>query len=161
MDFIHKYFNAERAESWLFIAIGIVALGLAFGFFFKNGELLRGVSYPLAIIALIQLTVGGTVLLRSNSDIRRVTEIVQTNPTRIKTEELPRMDIVMKNFALYRYLEIVLLLVGLCLIFYSKEGSLLKGIGIGLAIQSALILGLDYFAEQRGHEYIDKLKHLL
>jgi hypothetical protein len=37
----------------------------------------------------------------------------------------------------------------------------LLGIGVGLAIQSALMLGADYFAEKRGHEYFTGLKSWL
>jgi hypothetical protein len=32
-----------------------------------------------------------------------------------------------------------------------------KGVGLGLAIQSALMLLLDFFAESRGREYLDYL----
>lgn len=161
MEFISKYFNAERAESWLFVAVGVIAMGLAINFFFKNDQILRGAAYPLAIVGLIQLVVGGTVLMRTSADIKRVEEIVKTTPTRIQSEEIPRMNVVMKNFVVYRYVEIVLLGIGLLLLLLNTEGSFGRGIGIGLAIQSALMLGLDYFAEKRGHEYVAELQNLI
>ena len=38
-----------------------------------------------------------------------------------------------------------------------KENEFIKGIGIGLFIQAALMLSLDFFAEKRGHEYLNYL----
>ena len=35
---------------------------------------------------------------------------------------------------------------------------MMKGLGIGLSIQSLLMLILDFFAEKRGHMYLDFLK---
>ncbi len=63
----------------------------------------------------------------------------------------------MKNFVLYRYIEIALLVIGLIFYFFFEHQSLLNGLGIGLVIQSALMLFLDYFAEKRGFEYLDFL----
>jgi hypothetical protein len=66
----------------------------------------------------------------------------------------------MQKFVLYRRVEISLLVLGLLFFFYFNPESLIKGLGIGLAIQSALMLFLDYFAEKRGFEYLDFLKNV-
>jgi len=86
------------------------------------------------------------------------------NTDALRKEELPRMKTVMKNFAIYRWVEISLLAVGLMMIFWFRNQDnrhWLLGIGVGLAIQSALMLGADYFAEKRGHEYFTGLKFWL
>jgi hypothetical protein len=66
------------------------------------------------------------------------------------------MEVVMKNFLIYRYVEIALLLVGVLLLFTTK--GFWQGVGIGLFIQASLMLSLDYFAEQRGKVYVEVLK---
>jgi hypothetical protein len=66
----------------------------------------------------------------------------------------------MQKFVLYRRVEISLLVLGLLFFFYFNPESLIKGLGIGLAIQSALMLFLDYFAKKRGFEYLDFLKNV-
>jgi hypothetical protein len=159
MKQISTYFNAEKSESVLFIAAGIAAIILSVYFFIKLKQpFYNGIAFSLIAIALIQLTVGTTVYLRSPKDIIRVNNIMETNKTKIATEEIPRMKAVMKSFALYKWIEIALILVGICLFFYFKQPSLWKGIGLGLFIQAAIMLLLDFFAESRGKVYVDYLQ---
>jgi hypothetical protein len=71
------------------------------------------------------------------------------------------MEKVNKNFILYRWIEIALIIVGVILIyqFRSNEAkSFYYGIGIGLAIQAFIMLGADYFAEARAKEYTKGLR---
>jgi hypothetical protein len=146
MNPVEKYFGAEKAESFLFVLVGLVAITLAVYFFAKLKQpFYNGIAYPLIAIALIQITVGGSVYLRSSKDIARVNQMIQIDKTRIQTEEIPRMKIVMNNFVFYRWIEIV------------KSATMWKGVGLGLVIQSALMLLLDFFAESRGREYLDYL----
>jgi hypothetical protein len=50
--------------------------------------------------------------------IVRVNEIAQTHPTKIQSEEIPRMHMVMKNFTIYRWVEIILLLAGIITLLF-------------------------------------------
>ena len=159
MKFVTDYFNAEKYESLFFIGVGVVAIlaGLYLWFGLKE-PLYKGCAWPLIAVALIQITVGITVYFRSPKDIIMVEHIIQNEPTKIQSQELPRMEVVMKNFVIYRYVEIVLLLVGVLLLFTTK--SFWQGVGIGLFIQASLMLSLDYFAEKRGKEYITTLREM-
>jgi hypothetical protein len=78
-------------------------------------------AFPLTIIAVIQIVVGGAVYLKSPKDIVRVGEMVQTGKTKIQTEEIPRMETVVKNFALYKWVEIALILVGIIIFFVFNQ----------------------------------------
>jgi hypothetical protein len=162
MENIQIYFNAERAESLVFIAIGIIAsvVGIYFFFFLKK-PFYTGLAWPLIIIAIIQLFVGGAVFIRSPKDIARVEIMFSTNHHAITTEEIPRMETVMKNFVVYRWVEIALAAVGVILILAQIFGSMGKGIGTGLLIQSLLMLVADYFAMKRGQLYLDWLQELV
>ena len=67
----------------------------------------------------------------------------------------------MKNFIIYRYVEIALALAGIGLFLYFKNNDaqqLWKGFGLTLTIMAVFTLCADYFAEQRGHVYINGLK---
>ena len=158
LDEISAYFNAEKAESLLFISVGIVAIVTASYFLLKVKQpFYCGISYPLIIIGLIQLTVGASVYFRSPKDIQRVNQIIQTDKSKIQTEEIPRMKIVMKNFSLYKKIETGLMIVGLLMFLFLSGGSSLKGVGTGLLIQALFMLILDLFAESRGKEYLNFL----
>ncbi|MES2286137.1 MAG: hypothetical protein V4547_10645 [Bacteroidota bacterium] len=161
MEQISKYFNAEKGESLLFATVGLVAIILATYFLIKIKQpFYNGMAIPLILIALIQLTVGASVYFRSPKDILKVENMVTNDKEKIKTDEIPRMETVMKNFLIYRYVELVLMIAGLILMFAFKENEFVKGIGIGLFIQASLMLTLDFFAEKRGHEYLSFLINL-
>jgi hypothetical protein len=159
MDPIQKYFYAERFESLIFMGVGAAAIVLAlYGWFYKADPLWKGIAYPLVIIGLIQIAVGSTVFFRTPSDILRVTEIVEKDSDRIRSEELPRMEAVLKNFVTIRYVEIAMVGIGAVLIIIFGGSPFWKGVGAGLAVQAAVSLLLDFFAEKRGHEYFEYLK---
>jgi multisubunit Na+/H+ antiporter MnhC subunit len=162
MNAIEKYFTAEKYESVLFVLVGLAAIITASFFLLKQKEAFyQGMAYPLMAVALIQIVVGSTVYLRSPKDITRVTQMVQHETSKIQSEEIPRMQVVMKNFEIYRWVEIVLLLLGFAMYLYFEQQSLQKGIGLGLLIQSCFMLILDYFAESRGKIYLEYLNTLL
>jgi uncharacterized membrane protein HdeD (DUF308 family) len=162
---IEKYFFAEKQESLLFLIIGIMAILLAITFFFflKN-NFYKGAAIPLLLVGLIQLIAGYAVYARS--DEQRIDNVYafDMNPNKLKNEELPRMRTVNKNFKIYRWTEIILLVVAAALLFYYKGNAakaFLFGIGITLAIQSALMSGADFFAEQRAKVYTEQLESFL
>lgn len=154
---IEKYFNAEKAESWVFMAIGITGIILAIVFFFfLKTNLYKGLAVPLASVGLLLGVVGYTVY--KSSDQQRIDNVYayDMNPDNLKNKELPRMKKVMKNFIIYRWVEIFLLLIGLGLyIYYIRDfnNDFWRGFGFALAIMALLALAADYFAEKRGHVY--------
>ena len=161
MQQINDYFVAERLESLLFIMVGIVALGIAaYALLASKNALLRGAAWPLALVALIQLGVGGGVFLRSPQDITRVQSMVQVEGKRVRSEEIPRMEAVVNNFVRYRWIEIGLLVVAIVLHAFAPAASAWRGAGIGLLFQAGLMLALDFFAERRAIVYLEWLRAL-
>jgi len=159
---IEKYFTAEKNESILFVFIGIAAIILAIVFFFfLKTNFYKGIAWPLLIIAIIQITVGYTVYKRCDSDRKRNVYAYDLNPSELKGKEIPRMETVNKNFVIYRWIEIALIISGVVLIFLYRsdpDKTFLYGLGIGLAIQAFIMLGADYFAEARAKNYTKGLK---
>ena len=140
---------------------GVLAIILGVFFLIKVKQpFYNGMAYTFILIALIQIAVGGSIFMRSPKDIIRVSNILQNDKTLIQTEEIPRMKVVMKNFILYRWIEIALVLAGIFLFLRSSPETVLKGIGLGLIIQAGIMLTLDYFAEDRGKKYIEFLSSL-
>jgi hypothetical protein len=154
---IEKYFLAEKQESLLFISIGIIAILLAIlGWLYFKTAFWKGASIPFLAIALLQIIVGYTVFARSDEQRVDMVYSLDMNPDQLTKVELPRMEVVNKNFVIYRWVEIVLVLVGMGLYVYFRENTpqeFWKGFGFALCLQALLMLGADYFAEQRAHEY--------
>jgi hypothetical protein len=141
---------------------GIVAIAFATYFLLKLKQpFFTGMAYPLIAVALIQIVVGSSIYLRSPKDIVRVNEIAQTHSTKIQSEEIPRMHVVMKNFTIYHWVEIILLLAGIIMLLFFSPFTILKGVALGVAIQASNMLLLDFFAESRAKSYLEYLQTML
>lgn len=153
------YFAAEKQESLLFVAVGILAVAVAV-WLWMNGHRLRSMAFPLLAIALIQLTVGGGVYFRTDAQVEALRRQASEAPAAFKTEEIARMETVMRNFTLYKWIEIALLAIGIGLIVFWQRQDVAAGVGAGLVLQSAFMLCLDLFAEARGEDYLAALRAL-
>jgi drug/metabolite transporter (DMT)-like permease len=167
-SFIYKYFNGEKQESLLFLIVGIIAVILAviFWFFIKTSpSLFKGAAIPLLAIGIIQAAVGYTVYARTDRQKKDIAYNIGIEPVNFaKQKELPRMETVMKNFVIYRWMEIAFIIAGIVLIFLFRSNpdkTFWYGFGIALALQAAMMLGADGFAEKRGAVYVNELKKLV
>lgn len=161
MNNIVKYFHGEKSESYIFILMGVIAFAVALYFIFVlKTSFWKGVAIPFIVVSSLEFIVGYTIVTRSPKDILRVEKFISKEQQKIKTLEIPRMEKVMSNFILYRYVEIVLIILGVFLMYSSMNDNLWKGIGLGLFIQASIVLCLDFFAEKRGFVYLEYLKEL-
>lgn len=162
---VEKYFIAEKSESLLFIIIGIAAIVTAAIFFVGlKTPFWKGAAIPLFAIALLQITVGYTVYKRSDEQRKDMVYKMDMDPTAITKKEIPRMETVMNNFVVYRWVEIVLLAAGLVLFFMYRNNAAKAfwcGLGVSLALQAAVMLAADYFAEARGRVYLEGIRSMI
>ena len=152
-DHLMTYFMAEKQEALLFMVLGAAALIVSF-YLFKAESAYKGMIYPLIIIAAIQLVVGSTVYFRTDGHVAELTTLLKDDPEKYKVEESQRMERVIKSFRVYKGTEIILLAIGIAQTIAFREHNMWYSIGIGLIIESSLMLVLDLFAEKRAHEYI-------
>ena len=156
---IETYFNAERTHGLMFVVVGLGTAGLAV-WAWRHAPFWRGVSWPLLAVALIQLLAGASLWWQSPKESVRVQHIVAQERARIASEEIPRMQGVMKGFRTLRRIELGLLAVGFLLLLFASRGSVWQGVGLGLAVQVGLVMALDVLAEKRGQIYVDWLRTL-
>jgi hypothetical protein len=154
---MNSYFVAEKQESVIFMAVGLLAIGLSV-WLWMNGHRLKSMAYPLVVIGLMQMVVGGTVYLRTDSQVSTLIAQLQVNPAAAKAAETTRMQTVMKNFSIYKSIEMLLLIIGLGMIAFAQRHDMAAGIGVGLVLQAAFTLTLDLFAEARGADYLSAVQ---
>jgi hypothetical protein len=151
------YFNAEKWAGLLFAVAGVLAIVAALLVFFAiKTSFWKGAALPLLLIGLVEVAVGYTVYGRSDAQRQQIVYNMDMNPGAIAKAEVPRMQKVMQNFRLYRYMEIALLVLGLFLFLTlntSADRQFWCGLGFGLALQAFAMLLADGFAERRGHWY--------
>ncbi len=158
---LHTYFKAEKSEALLFLLVGLVASGLSLWFFFVNKQRFYvGMAIPLALVGLIQIVVGSSVFFRTDAQIATLEKQHNVSPSDMAKIELPRMEVVMKNFTIYKWIEIAFVLGGLICLLVFHQREFLLGLGIGLLLQGTLMLTLDIFAERRGQTYIEALQQI-
>jgi hypothetical protein len=168
LSFIYKYFIAEKQESLLFLIIGFAAILFAVISWFlikTNPPFFKGAAIPLLAIGIIQFVVGYTVYARSDKQRVDISYNIGLGPVSyVKQLELPRMEKVMKNFIIYRWVEIVFIVIGILLIFLYRSNpgkAFWYGFGPSLSIQAVIMLGADYFAEKRGGVYKKGLENMM
>lgn len=156
INHMSSYFSAEKQESLIFLAVGLAAVGISV-WLWMNGHRLKSMAYPLVAIALMQMVVGGSIYLRTDTQLSTLSAQLQANPAALKAEETTRMQTVMSNFSVYKAVEMVLLIVGVGMIAFLQRHDVAAGIGVGLVLQAAFTLTLDIFAEARGADYLTAL----
>jgi hypothetical protein len=159
MNPIVKYFTGEKLESYLFLGFGIIGVVIALIFYLViKTSFLKGIAIPIMIVSLLEIIVGVTIINRSPKDIERVQGYSSHKIEMIEKVEIPRMEKVMNNFVIFRYAEISLMIVGIIIMYAFRQNLLLNGIGLGLFIESSIVLILDFFAERRGEIYLNYLR---
>jgi predicted membrane channel-forming protein YqfA (hemolysin III family) len=85
LDQIDSYFGAERTESLVFVAMGVVAIAFSIVAILKGSDaVLRGMAIPLVIVGLIQISVGAAILLRTDEQIADLKTLHANSATRFK-----------------------------------------------------------------------------
>lgn len=153
MNPVEAYFTSERTTGLIFTVIGVVAIAVA-AWAWRQGAFWRGAAWPLVLVALLQVGVGASVWWRSPQDLARVSHIAANERPRLASEEIPRMQQVVRDLARNRWIELALVAIGLALAVAMPRGSTWQGVGAGLAVQAALVLALDWFAARRAGDYL-------
>jgi len=159
MNTAETYFHAERWGGLMFVAVALTAIAVA-AWTWRHSAFWRGAAGPLVLAALVQLGVGGSVWWRSPQDLARVQHIVANERVRLGIEEIPRMQVVMNEFARNRWIEFALAAAGILLVILAPQSSVWQGAGAGLAVQAAMIFLLDGSAERRAAGYLSWLQSL-
>jgi hypothetical protein len=149
---IKSYFYEERAGGLTFIIAGALAIAVAV-WGWQHGPFWWGMAWLLAAGALLQISVGITYWWSSPDNLKRIEHLAIQEPARIGREEVPRMQAVLKSYAISLRIEIAVLAAGLALLIFAPHGGAWQGVGMGLAVQTGLVLLMDASAERRAQTY--------
>jgi hypothetical protein len=108
---------------------------------------------PLGLVGLGQLGIGAGLVLKTDPQVRTLSERFASDEAGARAAEQTRMKRVNANFTIIEVVEVVLLVTGVAMALALRSRPALMGVGMGLVVQAAVMLVFDIFAEQRGHEY--------
>lgn len=158
-DFIEIYFKAEKWESLFFFGIGVIGIILILISLLKNsGNFYKGLAIPVILISILQIIVGSTVYLRSDKQISDLNALHTNTHLEFQSQETERMTTVMKNFKIYKYIEVGFILVGTFVLLFIPGLNFITGLGLGLLLEGSLMISADIFAEDRGEIYLETIK---
>lgn len=154
-----EYFEGERQQSYVFLGYGLGALGVGAYLVTRDDPIARGAGYPTLAFGLLQTLVGASLAVRTSGQIADRQRRLADDPAGFARDERTRMKGVMARFTIAQGTEIALAGVGLGLFAYGalRHEPTFEGVGLGVAVQSVVTLGLEYLATKRGGHYLDHL----
>lgn len=161
-EYIEKYFLTEKQDGMMLIIAGGIAIALALFMLIKgNDSFSKGVCIILALTGIWQMVMGYPGFIHSDAHRIEMVYAYDMNPPKLKNEEMPRMERVIKSLRNSRIIEACFFFAGLVLVFLffsNEERAIWYGIGLGLAIQAFVIFIMDQFAAKRAEQYWFYLK---
>ena len=157
---MHAYFAGEKRESLIFLAFGVASMGAGAGLATRGDPLPRAAGITLASFGLVQAAGAIYYYLSIAPRVRSLDAQISADPAAFRRDELARIGGVNDRFVAFRYTEMALIAGGLGLVAvgHNNDSRASMGVGLGLSLQAALLLGLDVFAERRSHAYTDALR---
>ncbi len=160
MDNIVNYFNGERIQCLIGLILSMALISVAVYFLFLQNTFFKGIAFSVLPLSVLLTAICLGVIVRVPSDINRVTTYYQSAPENIQTEEVPRMEKVMRNFSIIKKVELGIFIGGILLALFFWNKDLIKGLAFGLIAQGLMLYLFDHIAEFRGKAYMEFLTSL-
>ena len=155
-----SYYAGEKSEALIFLGTGVFSIGLGSFLVTRDSRFARGAGYPTLTVGVLQTIFAASYHASIDGRVADLKKDLDTDPVAHRKRELDRIAGVNRRFVIFRYVELGIIAAGAALatVGFVKKNDILKGLGIGLAVESALFLSLDFFAERRAHQYRSKLE---
>lgn len=156
---MEDYFEGERSAGAVFFGQGLVSIGTSAFLFTRRDDMSQGAAYPAVIVGTLEATVGLALLIRTSKQIAERRQQIATEPAKFQQDEQKRMHRVIRQFLLLEVVEIAAVATGIGLVTAGElnQKPTMTGVGAGLAVQGAALLGLDFLAERRGQRYLQAI----
>jgi hypothetical protein len=153
---MEDYFEGERSAGAVFLGEGLVSMGTSAFLFTRHDEMSRGAAYPVAIIGTLEAVVGLGLTIRTSKQVAERKAQIALAPAKFQQDERKRMQRVIRQFVFLEVFELASMATGIGLVTAGElnQKPFMTGIGAGLAVQGAAVLGLDFLAERRGRRYL-------
>jgi uncharacterized membrane protein HdeD (DUF308 family) len=152
-----RYFAGEKRGSLVFVVFGVASAVAAV---VVARTPWKGALWPLLVLGLGAAVVGSTVFRRTDRQVADLQALLARDPAELKARELPRLERIQGTFRVLKMAEIALVAAGLALTFVFSRGSTAYAVGIALAVEAAVLLGLDLVASRRADVYVEALRGL-
>jgi hypothetical protein len=152
---ILKFYKAQKAQGLLFMIIGFIAVFISLLLVINvNNVFSNGLIIPLFIIGVLQVYFGINTFKHTPKHLLLVQGFVKENQASMTNIEIPfiHKEILFQKKVINIFLFLIALAV--LFIFIFNNTLFLQGLGIGLFIQSLIVITANFFAEQRSQIYL-------
>jgi hypothetical protein len=153
------YCSEELKQGFVFLAMGLVS-GAAGAWLWRSHSAFRHALWPLLVVAVLQLALGGLTLLRQPAGGRQAETRLVSDPPAFKADETRRLTSLMDTLRFYKLAWIAGVLAAIGLALFLSQNDFARGWALGLLLQSSLMLAADLVAEQRAEAYLEVLRRL-
>ena len=152
---ILKFYKAQKAQGLLFIIIGFISIIIAAILVINvNNYFSNGITLPTLVVGILQVYLGVNTLKNTPKHLLLVQGFVKENMANMANIEIPYIhkEILFQK----KMINIFLICVALAVLFMFVFNNtlLLQGLGIGLFVQSLIVITANYFGEQRSQIYL-------
>jgi hypothetical protein len=150
------YFTAEKQGGLLLVALAVASLALA-GYLFATKSLFSAMAWPVLVLGGVELVIGLSVASRASAQIAEIEAGLQATRTVTITTEVERMARVNGTFTAIKKVEIALIALSVLFLIVQPAPATLGSMGLGILLQSAILLVFDTFAHHRALRYVEWL----
>lgn len=153
LEALRQYFRGEKQESIAILAGSAVLLvSGAIMYLAVASHFVRGLAGMILLTGLVGAVVGGTIVLRTDRQVARLSALYEADAPRFVADEQPRIERVVRSFRVYRIAYTVAVVAALAFLLLSSR-PLLHGLAVGMLVFAALGFTVDFFAEARAIDY--------
>lgn len=155
---ILEYFTGEKYGGLLVALIGLGGL-IAAAVLFQPRWDLRPFAVVLAVMGLLELTVGLGLWLRTGPQVDQLLALLGSDPARMVADETARMTRVQTNFVRLEVVWLVLIATAAAIALTQRGRPVLWSASLGILLHASLLFVFDSIAERRGAVYLSALTH--
>lgn len=161
IDYTNKWLAGEIFEGKSILIAGICLLVLTFiVWWIGSTEYARAILLPMLIVALLQIGIGGGMIITNKQRIPQYAEQYQRQtPQEYLESENARIDEFMKIYPQVIIFAAVSFVVGICLFAFCTT-PWLRATALALIYLALSCLVIDYFSKERGMVYQQEINSL-
>lgn len=148
-----QWCKGEIFEGKMILLFGILFLVITLCLWkFGSTPNTKATIIPLLVVALLHIGTGSSSIYGNSKRQSEYTIAFNANPSDFKESEIKRTENFIKWYPNLRYLSLALIIAGFVLVAFIAAPTW-RSIGLCIMLSAFSIIIIDYFSEERAHQY--------
>lgn len=159
-DDVHDYYEGERRSGWLWGGFGVAGLGSGIALAAAQKDFTTGLAGPLLGFGALQTTIGILTLARGPARMRDLDGQLAADSRAFRIRDYERIQKINNAFVALGVVESFLIVSGAIILGAgaSKDVDSVRGLGLGIGIEAAVMYFCDSLAHARAERYESSLE---